>query len=87
MLPPPESPLPQQASPGSPDVAEVMAELAALKKELERTNAENLMLRKALITTHDDADDAEKPEAEDAAGAPAMPGSFVMIPKKPQGFA
>ena len=82
----PDSPLPQQASPGSPDVAEVMAELAALKKELEQTSAENLMPRKALITPKDDADETEKPEAEDASGALAMPESFVMIPKKPPEF-
>ena len=58
-LPLPESPLPRQASLGSPDVAEVMAELAALKKELGRRNAENLMLRKALITPKDDEDETE----------------------------
>ena len=60
-----------------------------MEKELERTNAENLMLRKALITPQDDDDEDEtkKTEAEDAAGAPAMPEPFMMIPKKPPGLA
>ena len=68
-------------------MAEVMAKLAAMEKELERANAENLMLREALVTPKDDEDETEKPEAEDAARAPAMPESFLMIPKKPPGFA
>ena len=82
MQPLPESPLLQQASPGSPEIVAVMVELAALKKELERASAENFMLRGALTMTKSDED-----EEEGAAGAPAMPESFVMIPKKPPGFA
>ena len=59
-----------------------------MEKELERTKAENVVLREARVTPKEDEDEAEseKPETEDPTKAPTVPESFFITPQKPVGF-
>ena len=50
---------------------------------MEKATIENTVLRKALIMTQDDEEEAAEPEAVQGTGAPVMLESFLITLQKP----